>query len=176
VILFILGLLLSIPLSIIANIYTPTVKNWLAKRSVTRAKSRVDQLTKELDLISLYRQDRGKLQELLLSNILRAIYATSVGGILAATLFLAAQTIQEVQYPYFFIPSTVARFTLSEALVTLGYSVIVLVALLTVRICTTALQTLNRVWSFESYERNTQAILEELRSKASSVNREAEVQ
>jgi hypothetical protein len=102
--LFIAGLIASIPLSIIANVYTPRVQDWLARRSTTRLTRRVKELRGELKAISDYRNDRLSLNELLLGVILRTTYVGSIGGILAGALFIMGRTLSDAPIRSVYIP------------------------------------------------------------------------
>jgi hypothetical protein len=163
--LFLLGLLLSLPASILANIYTPRVQNWLAERSLVRSTRRVEALREEVALVTSYRQEPAKCQEFLLGTVLRAIYATSVGGIVAVGFFIAGQASTAIVYPRFYVPYTILRFSVSDLLTMLGQLVGLLTALFLVRVCSSSLQVLNRVQNFTKYQKAVDAVLSKLEER-----------
>jgi hypothetical protein len=162
--LFIAGLVVSIPLSIIANIYTPKVQNWLAGRSTTRLTRRVRELRSELDTISHYRDNRSSLNELLLGVILRTTYVGSIGGILAGALFIMGRTLSDAPIGSIYIPNIYTEFTFNDIVTVLGQLTTVLTALIIVRLCSNGLKTLNRVQNFDSYQEAAQSALDRLES------------
>jgi MFS family permease len=163
--LFLLGLLLSLPASILANIYTPKIQNWLAERSIMRSAKRIDALREEIALVSSYREAPMKFHEFLLGTVLRAIYITSVGGIVAAGFFIAGQASTAIVYPRFYIPYTLLRFSVSDLLTMMGQLVGLLTALFLVRICSSSLQVLNRVRNFTRYRGSVEGVLNRLAEK-----------
>jgi hypothetical protein len=57
-----IGLFLSIPISIIANLLTPRIQNWLDKRAVSTRGKRLEQLKREHNHVVALRNDPSLLQ------------------------------------------------------------------------------------------------------------------
>lgn len=80
---FWLGLLLSIPLSILANILTPKLESLWAHHSQRRAKKRLQKLRRDLDAVQRYRDDSQTFTEYLLITVIKVAYVTGSAGVVA---------------------------------------------------------------------------------------------
>ena len=58
---WIISFLMAIILSIIANLVTPNIRNWLAKWSESRSSARIEELRLDLEEISKYVDSPSKL-------------------------------------------------------------------------------------------------------------------
>jgi hypothetical protein len=100
----VLGALLSIPIGLWVNLKTPAVEQYLLKRkerrdqqkalrSIATARARIQTLERELQEITLYRDEPNKLQIFgfyRLGTILSPLLGTIVSGILTLFFILAA--------------------------------------------------------------------------------------
>lgn len=84
---FWLGISAAIPLSIAANLLTPRIQQWLAKRSATRATERSRALQDELESIEKLVTEPGRLQTFLLESVLLITLLTSGFGVFSGFFF-----------------------------------------------------------------------------------------
>lgn len=155
--LFIAGLIISIPLSILANLYTDKVQSWVGRRNSSRAASRLDVLEREYNQAKGLKEDRGAMQIFLVARILRVAYICSVSAILAGLLFASSNLVVAAPYSFpFEIGIEVAIGTLS----TLGWLVAIIGCLAVVFQCGSALRVHGRVLGFDNFEA---AVLEQRR-------------
>lgn len=85
---FLIGIALSIPLSIIANLFTPKVHKRLMRRSTVKVAKRYEAIVEEYAIVSEMHEDPAKLHFYFMDKTLFFVGATSVcavGGI--AVLF-----------------------------------------------------------------------------------------
>ena len=83
---FWLGLAFAIPLSIVANLFTPKIQDWFSRRSAASAARREVARSKEQARIAEYVRDPAKLNSFLLTTL---VVATMLGaGIGAFTALL----------------------------------------------------------------------------------------
>jgi hypothetical protein len=66
---FVLGLILGIPLSIFANIATPSVRSWYNRSIFSSRKKRVDAILEEYRRIKKYRENQIELGHYALTNL-----------------------------------------------------------------------------------------------------------
>lgn len=85
---FWLGLAFAIPLSIIANLFTPKIQDWLSRRSSVAAKKRQVVRAKEQSRIDEYLKDPARLNTFLLTTLLVATMFGSVIGAFTALLYV----------------------------------------------------------------------------------------
>jgi len=70
---FFLGLFLSFPLSIFANLLTPKIEKFLSSRSYKSKQKRIKKIKQEYQQVKQYYENRIMLVEYLLINILKTI-------------------------------------------------------------------------------------------------------
>lgn len=80
---WLVSLIVAVPLSIAANLLTPYIRDWYAKRSSERAKKRIAEVEAEHKEISLYLESKDGLILLLLSTILRVLVMFSLASAIA---------------------------------------------------------------------------------------------
>lgn len=90
VITFLAGVALSIPLSIIANLYTPKFQERLSRRSSTRIAKRYDAIVEEYRIVCSLREDSRRLQLYFMRKSLFFTGMAAVVGLFLATLFIPA--------------------------------------------------------------------------------------
>jgi hypothetical protein len=139
------GLLLSIPLSILANVATPRVQRWLDARNRTRALQRTAGMASELAQVTRYVKDRGEFREYLLWTIIRTTFVGALCGIISGLIFV--------------IPRILPFDRMSEGLsfaqnaaYSGGQAVGIVGALLIINICRAALKTYYNVTNYSEYE------------------------
>ena len=81
---WIISLLMAIILSIIANLVTPNIRNWLAKWSESRSSARIEELRSDLEEISKYVDSPSKLSLLISYSILEALIFFSIASAIAS--------------------------------------------------------------------------------------------
>jgi hypothetical protein len=132
---FWIGTALSIPLSIIASLLAPKVQTYLDTRSKVAALKRSEELTKELQRISEFKNNSDLLREYLLEVLIRAAYYLAITGIIAGPLWAASSILY-----------------LGGMLNAAGQFVSLIGALLVVRISSRAIRDLDRVRNFNEFE------------------------
>ena len=81
---WIISLLVAILLSIIANLFTPSISNWLAKLSESRSSARVEELKSDLEEISKYANSPSKLSLLISHTIIQVLIFFSLASAIAS--------------------------------------------------------------------------------------------
>ena len=81
---WIISLLAGIILSIIANLFTPSIRNWLAKISKSRSSARVEELKLDLEEISEYANSPSKLSLLISHTIIQVLIFFSLASAIAS--------------------------------------------------------------------------------------------
>jgi len=84
---FWLGLAAAIPLSIAANLLTPRLQQWAARRNSVKAASHTKALQKELKTIEELAVSRLNLHTFLLESVLLITLLSSMFGVLSGILF-----------------------------------------------------------------------------------------
>jgi hypothetical protein len=143
---FWLGLLLAVPLSIVANLTTPFVLQWLAKRGEASAERRRFALSEELSSLEKLASTPGRLQIFLLESILLITLVTCAFVVLGAVLFTVGSV----------IPRIVSYMALAGQLLVLFASVSV------TTLCATVLSTSIRARNIEEYKLRVKVQLDDL--------------
>lgn len=86
VVFLLIGLAAAIPLSIAANLYTPTVGGFLGRRTAKRIGRRRDQIKQELARVTDLHEDAAALHQHMLETILRVVYVAAITAAAAALL------------------------------------------------------------------------------------------
>jgi hypothetical protein len=92
-ILFLAGLILSIPVAIIANLCTPWVKTQYATRNSARRQKRINKITRDVARIELYR--RAPVNQFVAYVTYRVIRA--IGNFSFPVLFLTMVVLGQVE-------------------------------------------------------------------------------
>ena len=143
---FWLGLLFSIPISILANLFTPTVQAWLDARNRKRSLERTKNLQQEYYQVKQFREDRSEFREYLIWIVIRTTFVGSLVGILASFVFAVPSFFDILDLDY--EQTRVVRNLLYAA----GQFVSLVGGLLIVNLCSSALKVYYRVKNFEAYE------------------------
>lgn len=137
---FWLGLLLSIPLSVLANILTPKLETLWAHHSQRCAKKRLQKLRRDLDAVQRYRDDSQAFTEYLLITVIKVAYVTGSVGVFS----IIVNT---------FVPgsfSSIASRLLS-----------ILAGLLIVRVSSQAIDTSQRVRNYDDFQKAIEQLTEQ---------------
>jgi len=137
---FWLGLLLSIPLSILANLLNPKLETLWAHHSQHRAKKRLQKLRRDLDAVQRYRDNPQAFTEYLLIIVIKVAYATGSVGVFS----LVVDT---------FIPGSIGL--IASRLLS------ILAGLLIVRVSSQALDTFQRVRNYDDYQKEIEQLTEQ---------------
>lgn len=86
---WVITLLISIPLSILANLFTDPFKQWLASRSQEQSKKRVQELERELRYLEELANDRKQLSIENTKVLLRTLIDIGLGGAVSSIIFFA---------------------------------------------------------------------------------------
>lgn len=84
------SLFAAIPLSIIANILTPYVQNWLAKKSTKKAQKRLKELQSELDTVSDFVNNKDSLHLHLTRSFFIVLIFIGLGGTISYIPFVGS--------------------------------------------------------------------------------------
>lgn len=160
---FWISVFVAIPLAIVANLLTPPISRWFDKRlelnqvrkteiSKRRRKNQLVKLTKELERVRSFHQDRIKVIQYLLFILLQVAmlgaFASVYGGMFA---FLG-----EAERWNSFL-GMIGR--------TGGQLITLIVPLLIFEICQKAITLQRRVVNFDHYEKETLRMIESLKMK-----------
>jgi len=156
--LFIAGLILSIPLSILANVHTDKVQTWFARRNSSRTATRLGTLNREYEQAKELKEDRGAMQIFLVARILRVTYISSVSAILSGLLFASSSLFESARFDFTF---ELGIHLMTAILSLLGWLVAIIGGLAVVAQCGSALRVHGRVVGFTKFE----AAVEEQRRK-----------
>jgi hypothetical protein len=148
-----IGLLLSIPLSILANVFTPGIQRWLDARSRGRALARTKNLEIEYEQVKRYREKREEFHEYLLWTVIRTTFVGALAGIVAGLTVV----IPTIFTPEWFFPARLFVAGIARSILyATGQVVSVAGALLIINICRTALGTYYKVSHYDEYEASVQ--------------------
>ena len=84
---FWLGLSAAVPLSILGNLLTPRVQQWIARRSTVKAERQIALLQDQLAELERLMSEPGRLHTFLLESILSITLFTSMFGVLSGLFF-----------------------------------------------------------------------------------------
>ena len=124
---FWIGLAFAIPLSIIGNLLTPKIQNWLATRSESAAKERAVITQREQERITRFIDKPQHLYVYLFGTIVSAIFLGSVVGVFSGLFFLSSSFLDR--------PTMYAS----------GQFLAILGGLLVAKICFDAINTIGKV-------------------------------
>jgi hypothetical protein len=144
---FWVGVAIAIPFSILANLLTPKVQQWFAKRNVTKSIKRLNILENEYNLILKLSSNSGELQTHLLESVLVIALTTSIFGVFMGLLWAIDFLLPEL-LPYatpFFVPI-----------------LLITASILITQECFKALKTLLKVRNFEKYQNEVLNQIDEL--------------
>jgi O-antigen/teichoic acid export membrane protein len=85
---WLVSLLAAIPLSIAANLLTPYIRDWFAKRSSKKAQKRIKEIEFEQGIVARYAESKEDLSLFLLGTILRVLVLFSLASGIALMGFL----------------------------------------------------------------------------------------
>jgi hypothetical protein len=104
------GLILMLPVAIVANILTPKLKNWWAERSITSTQKRIEALEKHLaDCLSKYGQlSDGE------DSILKGIVALGMFGVFSLTMVVGIFLEVVTRNNFTAVPQNMSPFLLVE--------------------------------------------------------------
>jgi len=101
------SVLVAIPLSIVANLATPTVRDYLASRTETRAKKRINEL--EVEMLTSKNWTLPGLMSFGYRAILTVLGFFLLGGIVGSfSAILAKEALQGLQALFYVISLTIA--------------------------------------------------------------------
>lgn len=132
---FWIGLAVSVPLSVFANMITPIAQRWWEKRSRTNALRITSSLKAEYDEVKRYKLERSLFHEYLLLTIIR----TTVTGSLAAFAVNVASTAGN------FLGGNFLFYSVGNMISILG-------ALVIVQVCMRAIRIYGRLRNFDDYQ------------------------
>lgn len=149
---FWLGLLLSIPLSIFANLITTPVQNMISRYNEESARQRVLQAQVEYRRIESFYLNRSEFHEYLLSVIINTTFITSLTAMLSYLSFMLVGLTHKLR-----LNSSGKKQVFDavrELLQGLGFVALIIGALLVINITKEALRTYSNVKNFDSYKQS----------------------
>ena len=81
---WIISFIVAIILSILANLFTPNIRNWLAKWSESRSSARIEEMKSDLEEISKYKDSPSMLSLLTSQSILEVLLFFSLASAIAS--------------------------------------------------------------------------------------------
>ena len=142
---WIISLLMAILLSIIANLVTPSIRNWYAKFSKKRSSARVEVLKSELEEISKYANSPSELSLLVSYSILQVLVFFSIASAIATLATTMPFMAENMSYSTQFI---------MEIFSPLYYLLSSLFYLLGVFMAQKTLRIISRIRNFDKYKSN----------------------
>ena len=139
---FWVGLLLSIPMAIAANLVTPKIQRWLETSSKRRAIEKTNDLQAEYQRISDYVNNPHEFTSYLLFVIIRTTLIGSVVGIIVSLAYAAAQLSSTFYY----------RSNLGGLIYASAQIISIIGALMIVNTCRVAASTWYKVKNFDRYQ------------------------
>jgi hypothetical protein len=140
---FLLGLLFSIPLGIVAILLSNPVQRWLETRSVNLSVRRKRQVEADYKLVKRYHDDPSQFHSYLLNIILLLTLVSAITGLVSGLV---------ISFGYFAFYVGPVVFAAGQILSVVGTFVVVILAY-------RALQIVARVQKFEEFEAKTATIL-----------------
>jgi len=131
---FLVGLVLAIPLAVVANLITPRVQGWIDKRSRRAMQKKSFRLQEEYLRIAQLRSTREGLSEHLLTVLLRVALVGALFGVVTSAVYALGYLFQ-MQYAFV---AAAQVFAILGSLIVLG-------------ICTTAFKEHAKVKNFVEY-------------------------
>lgn len=144
---WLISLVVGLILSVVGNLLTPYVANWLATTSRVRARKRIKVLETDLALASLFAEAPQRLTIYALDSILRLVIVVSVASAISALSTLT--TLMPIAIP---LPEIGA--VLSSILYMYG-----------VGAATVSARLLDHARDFARYKRETEQLLERLKQR-----------
>lgn len=142
-----IGLLLSLPLSILANILTPKFQSWFDSRNRKKSLQKNRNLQAEYEKVVKFKNDRQSFHEYLFWVVIRTTLIGSLLGVFAGIIFAIPNIFDILEIPYSEIDF------IRNTLYALGQSMSVIGALMIVNTCSTALRNYYKVKNFDEYEK-----------------------
>jgi hypothetical protein len=151
---WLLSLLIAIPLSILGNILTPTVQNWIGGHSKNAAKKRIEILENEISQHTLFFNNRSIFNSHLIMQLIVLIVFLAIPNVLMGVLA-----------SFMFTPLPESLFPIMQFMPAL---IMIITSLFNVMAVVRAIQSIklfNRVENFSKYELETMALINKLKFK-----------
>lgn len=142
---WIISLLMAILLSIIANLVTPSIRNWYAKFSKKRSSARVEVLKSELEEMSKYANSPSELSLLVSYSILQVLVFFSIASAIATLATIMPFMSENISY---------STQCIIEIFSPLYYLLSSLFYLLGVFMAQKTLRIISRIRNFDEYKSN----------------------
>ena len=142
---WIISLLMAILLSIIANLVTPSIRNWYAKFSKKRSSARVEVLKSELEEMSKYANSPSELSLLVSYSILQVLVFFSISSAIATLATIMPFMSENISY---------STQCIIEIFSPLYYLLSSLFYLLGVFMAQKTLRIISRIRNFDEYKSN----------------------
>lgn len=151
-----LAVLLAVPLSIMANLLTPPIHNWLSDRSTEQAIERLTDLEKEYSEVSKYASNKPAFNSYLLSVVIKSALYLAFIMIINRLLSYAAS----------FIDAPESALNKNKTFLTLHtlYALISIVGLLLIfNLCNSAQKMYDNVEQYGNYSMSVKSEISRLR-------------
>jgi hypothetical protein len=153
---WLITLLAAIPLSVVANLFTPRIQNWLAHKSRGAAGKRLIVVEREFEQARQFASDKVQLNTYLLVSVLGVII-----------LFSLPNVVNGIVTPIWTF-SSLLDTSVSRALTIFSGMFSALLNLMAITRAIDAITVFQRVRDFQSYTAKAMPILEQLRSRTTS--------
>ena len=135
---FWIGLAVSIPLAIIANLMSPKIQIWIDNRSKIGTLKKTKRLKEDYLKAKYYIEHRDEFREYLLFIIIRTTYIAFIVGIISGFGALS--------------PELIRPYSIGSAVYSIAQMFSIFGALAIVRICSLAIRNYNKIKNFKDYE------------------------
>ncbi|HLE29989.1 MAG TPA: hypothetical protein VI793_17825 [Anaerolineales bacterium] len=160
-----LGALLSIPLSIAANLLTPRFQNWLDRRALSVHGKTLERLKEELHRVRMMNENPKLLYYIIINRVLLTLIAILTCIVLAAftvLFWLSALGSEVVNMPYVL---SILKFSLMSVLMLTSLLLLNFVSLRTISNLYALVLDLIRLLNFGNYEKDTLTRIAELEGR-----------
>jgi len=155
----IIGSILSIPISILANLMTPTFQKWFDKRARTAYSKSLTQLKKEFDEIKMFREQPNSFQFVINEYLIKGVLVLC--SLALGTAYFAALYVYKT-FPIN-VPSLQSVIEISLATISMILWLFLIIFILSmVNGLIDLLRKFSRLKQFEKYENATTTRIQEL--------------
>lgn len=150
-VLFLLGIVLSIPIGVLTPFLTTQLQQKLGERTKRTAPQRRRSLEREMAEVSSYRNDFPKLVTFLLGRLLVITLASTVVAIVPALISMIGSILTAMSYDPLDYAASTSAYALSNYVYAASYIVSVLGFGVVIQLCVRTLRTYNKVNEYDKY-------------------------
>ena len=154
---FWIGLALSVPLAIIANLITPKIRNLLDTVDERKIKKKIQILESDLKTITNYKDNPAEVSAYLLSIIIKTTFLGAFVGVITGTTVIFKQYFTVKIFPNASL-SVNDLFTFFIVIVSISSSLVIF------KLCEEGIKTYNRYSNFTEYSERVLKEIEQIKN------------